>query len=147
MILPLRLRSKLLQSYLPLLQHLRQLTHNVPGPHAPLDPLSTDFLSDLSHCTDMVCTWITGVGIALNCRMLLGFSGYQEYEVASRLSECTADFAAVHRAVSQACGKYRRVRAWFLFVIIGGKLIPFCSLFLWRTQEAKEAFARILVPT
>ncbi len=66
----------------------------------------------------MVCTWITGVGIALNCWMLLGFSSYQEYEVALRLSECAADFAAVHRVMSQACGKYCHVRAWFLFVLL-----------------------------
>ncbi len=90
-----------------------------PGPQDPLDPLSANFLSDLGYRTDILCAWLTGVGIALNCRMLLGFSGYQEYEIASRLNACAIDFSSVHRVVAQACGKYRRVRAWSPDIVLG----------------------------
>ncbi len=114
-----------------------------PRPQDPLDPLSANFLSDLGYRTDILCAWLTGVGIALNCRMLLGFSGYQEYEIASRLNACAIDFTSVHRVVAQACGKYRRVRAWSLDIIWG--MLTCLVVCPYAYPEAKEGFARILI--
>ncbi len=111
-----------------------------PGPQDPLDPLSANFLSDLAIVQTFSVHGLRESVLRLNCRMLLGFSGYQEYEIASRLNACAIDFSSVHRVVAPGL-------VGSIVVCVHGPLILFwgmltCLVFVpMRTQEAKEGFA------